>query len=408
MVSKHIETVKSQDKCKLCDIIFTGRSSRQVCTVCGEKFHKNCFLDPAHLCLGAGTSTSSQVQQPGNMSAGHTPTLAIRNPDTHAIGLNPCAPPFRVSITPSNPPVDQDTGAEGQLHGGGGVVGQTDVSQPSIEMQTGGVTQPSGVSLPHGVQGGEPSPDPVLSFRQPVITQPVQIDSLTQTQRNQSVTQRARQGNKASKNTPAIDKTTFELECLKKQLNIAHTKIVELETELVNAKSTNTILGERIKLFEDTTSKDLFEKYFPRNNTNKNNDNPSSSRPRPCNDCYHHCAPPPCQTLRCYAPHSDTNHSAAISELSEKVDKLGDEMSEIRDEVALILKSAPLNSRTPIPSILQSPSHPSCDYQDVQHDMSVTEDGTTQVLNNTASSDSNTIDEDIPSDIPLNCQVLTT
>ena len=83
-------------------------------------------------------------------------------------------------------------------------------------------------------------------------------------------------------------------------------------------------------------------------------------------------------------------------------------MSEIRDELALILKSAPLTSHTPIPSNLRSPSHPSCDYQDVQHDMSVTEDGTTRVLNNTASSDSNTIDEDIPSDIPLNCQVLTT
>ena len=250
---------------------------------------------------------------------------------------------------------------------------------------------------------------PLLSYTQPVITTAVQVDSLIQNQGNQGRAQRIRQGNKASKNIPAVDKTAFELECLKKQLNIAQTKIVELETELETAKNTNTILGERIKLFEDTNAKELFEKYFPRNDNNRNTDQSNSSRPSACDGCHHRCAPPPCPAFSCYAPHRDTNHTAAISGLSEKVSKLGDEISSIRNEVARLLKDLAPNACMPRQDILLTPSSTSCDNQDIQHDMSATEDTeTAQELNNTPLSETNTIDDDVPRNIPLNCQALTT
>ena len=69
-----------------------------------------------------------------------------------------------------------------------------------------------------------------------------------------------KQAKKAIRNTPAIDIHGFEIECLKKQLNIAHTKIKEVETELERAKDTNHILGERIKVFEAANERDVFEK----------------------------------------------------------------------------------------------------------------------------------------------------
>ena len=69
--------------------------------------------------------------------------------------------------------------------------------------------------------------------------------------------------NKKSPRGPPIDKPSFEIECLKKQLNISHSKIKELETKLEKSANTNHILSERIKLFEDTNNKDIYEKYFP-------------------------------------------------------------------------------------------------------------------------------------------------
>ena len=116
---------------------------------------------------------------------------------------------------------------------------------------------------------------------------------------------------------------------------------------------------------------------------NNNTDQQSSSRPSPCSDCHHRCAPPPCPAYRCYAPHSDTNHTLAINELSEKVRKLGDEMSAIRDDVSKIRKQSAPNTCTLRPSTHLTPPPPSCDYQDAPLNISLADDGTNRVLNNT-------------------------
>ena len=122
-----------------------------------------------------------------------------------------------------------------------------------------------------------------------------------------------KQTTKALKNTPPIDKAGFDIECLRKQLNIAHTKIKEIEAELEKYKTTNHILGERIKLFESANNQYIYEKYFPSKLTTTVKEGQAFTPPH-----HHHCClQPPSQTFSCLP--TNTTIASDVQELSSKV-----------------------------------------------------------------------------------------
>ena len=226
----------------------------------------------------------------------------------------------------------------------------------------------------------------------------------------EQVKTRNRQTRKAVK-APAIDKDAFETECLKKQLNIAHTKIQELETELEKTKNTNFILGERVKLFEASTNSDLFEKYFPKNLSSNERQSGSSHTCYPTMHQHHCCAPPPppCISHQCYAVPPDL--TKLVMDLSAKVTQLSQDITAIRHKM-----------RTPVPPCSNHPvannETPANEQQSVPLSPDIIVLNTSaeslslgEEVNMSVVSDSNTIDDNVPNDLPtpsLNFSALTT
>ena len=142
----------------------------------------------------------------------------------------------------------------------------------------------------------------------------------------------------APRHTPAMDASKFESECLRKQINIAHAKIQELETELDKVKNTNFILGERIKTFEATNTKEVYERYFPRN-PNTTNSTASNNQDIPTHHYHnpqhpHCCYPsPPCRASYCQPSGHDTRISEVVRELSSKVTRLGSNVVDMKSDI---------------------------------------------------------------------------
>ena len=208
-----------------------------------------------------------------------------------------------------------------------------------------------------------------------------------------------------------MDAASFEVECLRKQINIAHSKIQELETELTKTKNTNFILGERIKTFETTNTREVYERYFPRNT------DPVHSKARSDQDIsthnYHtplhsHCCypPPPCRTSCCHPRGEDTGIGDIVRELSSKVTSLSSYIANLKSEITesiMIKLTQQVNAPTenplepPPPEALLDPHQP--------------EHSPCNVSNTSNMSETNTIDDNVPAFSPqnsLNCLATTT
>ena len=254
--------------------------------------------------------------------------------------------------------------------------------------------------------------------------------------------------NKKALRGPPIDKPSFEIECLKKQLNISHTKIKELESKLEKSDNTNHILSERIKLFENSNNKDIYEQYFPsgRNQTEHLKENSYSSD---CHTKHHHhcCAPPPCSAHTCHYPAGGADITNVIRELSTKVLLLANDIAAIKtamipppvqqsgnhvpctvlpgSSVDTILTTAPVTASSSAVTVVQpGPSISTTPYcastattaipPPLSPDIIVLEPSicpSPTVHNMSCSSDSNTIDDNVPNDLPeppLNSPLPTT
>ena len=79
IVSNHVEKVGKQETCHVCEIPFTGRSLKKICSVCQQKFHKSCLQSDQHLCLGAGSS-GLQPGQSGSQVVISQPQPSVPTP----------------------------------------------------------------------------------------------------------------------------------------------------------------------------------------------------------------------------------------------------------------------------------------------------------------------------------------
>ena len=243
---------------------------------------------------------------------------------------------------------------------------------------------------------------------------PVHDTNSIQTQGNDTTHQQhPKQPRKTARKTPAIDKSAFETECLKKQLNIAHTKLQELETELESVKNTNYILGERIKLFEASTNKELFEKYFPSSQNTLSDDVKQKCSRKCCSNQQvqqHHCyTPPPCMMHCCHSNHAGPDLATTVKEISAKVQLLAHDISAMRSEIKR--DEPPCTSYPKSSNIPTAPRTVPLSPEITVVETYQVSPGTSARHNMSVSSDSNTIDDNVTGDlsvIPLNFQVLTT
>ena len=449
ILTKLRNNLQSQDKCKACNFPFDGRSIPEVCPECNFKYHKKCVASPQHPCKTSfdnmnpspavlRVATSTPCPNPAISVSSFSPTIATTTLSsasergvTFIIGGNTrvsqlSAPTSSSSLTPTK--VSSPTTSSSNL---------TNVEAPSTIGETAINAIRSIDQVNHSSSHGthfnlsappfQPQAAPFLHSDQPhpmPYTPPAQSGyvqhqtarSLSSSHHTQVLppipeqpSSRPKTTRKALKATPAIDRASFETECVRKQLNIAHTKIQELESELEKRKNTNHILGERIKLFEAANNKDIYEKYFPRDQSNASH----SSAPSSSCHAHHCCAPPPCQTYRCHAPGKEPDLTSVVKELSIKVTQLSNDTATMKGEIreTIALAQQKVNHG---PVIRASPNHVPLSPEIIVLDQEqFSQESSSMEVDQDQSncSDSNTIDDNVTDEVPtnsLNCQAPTT
>ena len=170
--------------------------------------------------------------------------------------------------------------------------------------------------------------------------------------------------------TPATSPESLEIELLKRHLNLAQTKIVDLDNTIVEYDNRVKVLYARLKAFEERETLEVSERYFPRSDINAHKPSsfqataqasshashspsqPSSSTPSSC------CCPvswfrglfPQCQPQQESSPTNDI--TAAIQSLSAKVGSVFSEMEKIK------IKLEKLENNNKDSSMTSPPPHP--------------------------------------------------
>ena len=197
-------------------------------------------------------------------------------------------------------------------------------------------------------------------------------------------------------------------------------------------KTTNHILGERIKLFEAANNQDIYEKYFPTKTTNTVNESSCHGQTCPPPQQHHCCfQPPPCLYHNCHPPSNAAAHSDdlknVVQELSKKVAQLSNDTITLKCEVREAVKNMVLNPISDVPSSVTSPTNHlplSPEVIVVEQDQYEDQSGSGQAeqanvqagneqsdRTDHAECSDNTIDDNVPDDTArnsLNCNVLTT
>ena len=151
-------------------------------------------------------------------------------------------------------------------------------------------------------------------------------------------------------------KDAIENELLKRELNTASAKITSLERELSTYKEKCFILTERISYFEDKQTKNLYDQYFPTDQTSSETA-PSAPAPAPassapeCSTAWEPTPAPP--TSSSDAPRSPSSHPVTFASDSQPMNP---ERETILGSESLPF-SDPYSVTPPRPSV-QQPSGP--------------------------------------------------
>ena len=389
VVQNHLQKRNSQAKCAECDILFTSRSQQEQCKTCSHYYHRRCLTSQSHQCVAPPRPPTTDQRRPPQpiSSTGHT---LISTPQ-----LDTAAPPQLTTTSTSLTPPHA-------------VLQQVIYSQAP--------TAPANVAsvLVNLASEALPAPRPTVSSTSTTTTPLVHPGSITTTLptvRSVAATtttttiRQTRTKKNAVRHVPPIDNFSFDLECKQKQLLTAHAKIQELEAENTKLNKTNHILGERIKMFENTAEKELFEKYFPHKpatlpNNTENNHPSSVCFPPPC------CPPPPCHCYtRCTRGYSAGNQAAELKELSEKI-------STALNEIFLLKTKLIEKNQCDMPIDDQQPNIVGSLPRDgpISPEIRVVEVDEVELSlesQNMSTSSANTIDEHVNTNDYLNSRVLT-
>ena len=385
IVTNHVEKVGRQERCHVCEIPFTGRLLKQMCSVCKERFHKTCLQSEQHLCLGAGSSVPQHGQHTASSLHPRPPAATAPAPqskDPSALSLSrEQSSQQSVLFIPAAPPANKPPDIAPP---------QTipPVSEVSLDVTTPVVPTSTLVS---------PTPPPALPS--PPLYAVTTVSS-TRTTTTTAQSSQARVKKNASKYFPTLDETGFELECKKKLLATAHAKIQELETDITKLTKTNHILTERIKMFENKNEKEMYDRYFPvhppppTTATTKEHLTSVHCFPLPPHHC---CPPPPCHwQMRCDKSQETPQLIARNDQLSEKIDQAIINIIQQKSN-----PSSQDSCGAPLPDIPRKVSPGSPEVIVIENTDHPTPDNISESMeletcpNISAVSDSNTIDENV-------------
>ena len=285
MVANHTEKIRAQESCSLCDIPFRGRSMKQSCTLCNQKYHKGCYTDPDHPCVGAGPSHSSN-QQPGQVpvsglsndnqyllhnQAVDTPTRTPAQQEVPVVLALP--PPVQLSLPPP-PMTSQQDPALGNMHHEHEPVNTASTQQVLTVANDQRVTSNQSLSIPlpgsitqESQHANNYSSAPAFHL-DPTVTPYIPRASNSGNAPPQSEQTNIRASNvRKSKVKSTLGTTQEEIasEYAKTEIKTLKAKLKEQELSVKDLKFQNSILLERISAIEKPRKQAIFEEYFTTN-----------------------------------------------------------------------------------------------------------------------------------------------
>ena len=309
LVSNHIEKINSMEKCQACSGHFNGRSIREQCRLCTQSYHKKCIQSINHPCaVPPGPSSLSRPLIPVPASS----TNLVSFPSHQPIAVHQ-----PVSDTASTPLLTLPLSA----HGGDGS------NEPASNVPTGGPTSsaPSSNIISNDSLVVTTTLDP---SRPPFTPQP------GTSKENQP---RVPKNAPKSKAGVAVSKDGIALEFSRIEVNTIRARLKMLETKNKDLEFQNSILLERVSIFEKAEKEATYEKYFP-----KADAVPSSIRsgttslsptPAPCSHKQTHC----CHTsFHCCQAISSCQQSTPASPNHETLDIILNSLAELKTEVSAL------------------------------------------------------------------------
>ena len=404
MVTNHIDKLNAAEKCNVCSGLFNGRSIYEQCPLCSRSFHKKCSGD--HACP-AKTKTrysqpSSQLTNTAKIPSDQTVSL-----NTAAVGQGrrPLLIPAStfsstsptISTTVDSSPIAIATSTLPAL-----AVSAACSTTSLIPIMPTSIADPNNPVTDDEVI--DPSDEQSNAQMVPYRLDPHSSPFIPRA--GPSIEKGKGRGKNKTKPALATSSDGIDLEFARVEVNTIRAKLKDREKEVKDLEFQNSILLERLSVFEKAEKQLIYDRYFPK---------PSSLPTQPCSD------PPParipaCQSSCCRPRHyccepqpRCTAHDNLSSPQHDVLDAIRKSIEELRDDIIMV--------KTKLTAVEVAASDSKSKPQPVSEDIlfvtrAATTGSVTEVpLDEEADDSINTIDEnvmDLSAEESLNSNALTT
>ena len=252
MVTNHVDKMNATEKCYVCSGLFNGRSIREQCPLCTKNFHKKCSM--GHSCAPMYNQNSSMLtSMPNSLNKPTLSEQSLRQLQGPSIMPAP-------STTSSSAPALLDNSSSVSL------VAVTVSPPPSFA--TIATTTSTGLGL------GVTVADQIIENG----------DNSSNTGLNQVF-------------KPGLATTSdgIDIEFAKIEVNTIRAKLNNCEKQVKDLEFQNSILLERLSVFEKSEKQKIYDQYFPKPSGGTSSNHGKSSQS--CNQP-HTPPPPPCWYCR--------------------------------------------------------------------------------------------------------------
>jgi hypothetical protein len=262
MVTNHVDKMNATEKCDVCSGLFNGRSIREQCPLCTKNFHKKCLT--GHSCTHNQNSSRftskpnslnkptlseqslRQLQGPSIMPALSTtsssaPALLDNSSSVSLVAVTVSPPPSLATIATTTSTELEATSP--QMPGADQIIENDDTSSNTGSNQVSKLNPDISPFMPKA----GPSTDKA-------------------------------KGKGKNRTKPGLATTSdgFDIEFAKIEVNTMRAKLNNCEKQVKDLEFQNSILLERLSVFEKSEKQKIYDRYFP-----KPSDGTSSNHVKP-------------------------------------------------------------------------------------------------------------------------------
>ena len=379
LVGKHSRKMNATNVCMGCSTQFSGRSLPEHCAECDNYYHKKCFLTKEHHCKGKRRPPTLSLTRHNDVGADVRDILsypdpayvvtAIQQPSAEAMSLT--APAVSTSV-PSSPSLalssalsSSTTSQPATSPAGTSLLSASSLSLSAQQLPVLGQSYITQTDLEHPQN---PPPSSLTNSLGASYQVPIRLE-LDPTATPfpglpASVPSTAKNKNNA-KPPLATTKDGIELEFAKTEIKTIRARLRDQETKIKDLKYQNSILLDRLSIFEKAENQTIYEQYFPGSGSDLKDllhaQHPCTKTVGQPSCCCHvrSC----CSPNRC-CPSSENTSASPSTGLVNRLEQVANSLDELRKEVKNLKSTHDSNiyipeevSSTPLPPATVSDAH---------------------------------------------------